>query len=161
MVVLGCVYPVFVLVKTTTYQISIFFTGSMAEGARSGVASEVIEWEPLRAGVVNTTREPLSFSVCVCVCVCVCVRVQVDIFSVDLVFYPIHLGSHWCLAVVNNTHHILSYYDSLGGRGRSCLASLRDYLATEHMDKKKRELCLQGWQDVSHEVSIYYNSCHQ
>ena len=78
---------------------------------------------------------------------------QVDIFSLDLVLYPIHLGSHWCLAVVDNRHLTLSYYDSLGGRGLSCLAALRDYLVAEHRDKKKAELSLQGWTNIFAEVS--------
>ena len=71
-----------------------------------------------------------------------------DIFLLDLVLYPIHLGTHWCLAVVDNRAHTLSYYDSLGAGGRSCLSTLRKYLVNEHRDKKKTELSLQGWRDV-------------
>ena len=70
----------------------------------------------------------------------------------DLVLYPIHLGSHWCLAAVDNKQHTISYYDSLGGRGSSCVAALREYLMAEHTDKKKAELSLQGWRDLSPEV---------
>lgn len=85
--------------------------------------------------------------------VCVCVCVQVDIFSMDLVLYPIHLGSHWCLAVIDNNSHTLSYYDSLGGSGSNCLSVLREYLVAEHRDKKKCELSLQGWRDVVPQVA--------
>ena len=85
-------------------------------------------------------------------CVCVCVCVQVDIFSMDLVLYPIHLGAHWCLAAVDNNRHTLSYYDSLGVSGLSCLNALREYLVAEHTDKKKSDLSLQNWNDVIPEV---------
>ena len=78
---------------------------------------------------------------------------QVDIFSVDLLLYPIHLGTHWCLAAVDNRHQTVAYYDSLGGRGRSCLNTLRQYLVAEHRDKKKTELSLDGWRDVTAQVS--------
>ena len=70
----------------------------------------------------------------------------------DLVLYPIHLGTHWCLAAVNNNQHTISYYDSLGGHGMSCLAALREYLMAEHRDKKKAELSLERWRDISPEV---------
>jgi sentrin-specific protease 1 len=81
---------------------------------------------------------------------------KVDVFSVDLVLYPIHLGTHWCLAAIDNRQRSLAYYDSLGGRGKSCLATLRDYLVSEYRDKKKAELSLNGWSDVPVNVSHYY-----
>lgn len=71
----------------------------------------------------------------------------------DLVLYPIHLGNHWCLAAIDNNRHTLSYYDSLGGGGSTCLRVLRKYLVAEHRDKKKSELSLQGWNDVVPQVS--------
>ncbi|CAI8030021.1 Sentrin-specific protease 1 [Geodia barretti] len=74
----------------------------------------------------------------------------------DLVLYPIHLGTHWCLAAIDNRQQSLTYYDSLGGQGKSCLAKLRDYLLSEYRDKKKAELSLNGWRDVPVNVSHYY-----
>ena len=71
-----------------------------------------------------------------------------DIFSFDLLLYPINLGSHWCLAAIHTTRKTLSYYDSLGGRGRSCLETLRQYLVSEHRDKRKTEISLEGWRDI-------------
>ena len=32
--------------------------------------------------------------------------IQVDIFAMDLVLVPVHLGMHWCLAV-RMWHHVL------------------------------------------------------
>ncbi|NXN83399.1 SENP1 protease, partial [Bombycilla garrulus] len=40
---------------------------------------------------------------------------KVDIFSVDLLLVPIHLGVHWCLAVVDFRKKTITYYDSMGG----------------------------------------------
>lgn len=46
-------------------------------------------------------------------------------FSKDLLLLPIHLGMHWCLAVVDFSQHQFRYYDSLKGRNLSCLRRLR------------------------------------
>ena len=84
---------------------------------------------------------------------------KVDIFSIDLLLYPINLGSHWCLAAIHTTRKTLSYYDSLGGGGRSCLETLRQYLVSEHRDKRKTELSLEGWRDNDHgDIHLQKNS---
>ncbi|KAB1270265.1 Sentrin-specific protease 1 [Camelus dromedarius] len=40
---------------------------------------------------------------------------KVDVFSVDILLVPIHLGVHWCLAVVDFRKKNITYYDSMGG----------------------------------------------
>uniref|UniRef100_A0A8D0L359 SUMO specific peptidase 1 n=1 Tax=Sphenodon punctatus TaxID=8508 RepID=A0A8D0L359_SPHPU len=40
---------------------------------------------------------------------------KVDVFSVDILLVPIHLGVHWCLAVVDFRKKTITYYDSMGG----------------------------------------------
>ncbi|XP_067833033.1 sentrin-specific protease 1, partial [Heptranchias perlo] len=40
---------------------------------------------------------------------------KVDIFAMDILLVPIHLGVHWCLAVVDFRKKTVSYYDSMGG----------------------------------------------
>ena len=45
---------------------------------------------------------------------------QIDIFSLDKVIVPVHLGSHWCLAVINIRDKRFEYYDSLGGPNAQC-----------------------------------------
>ena len=45
----------------------------------------------------------------------------VDIFGFDLIFVPIHLGDHWCLAVVDMHNRTLLYYDSYGKHNQACL----------------------------------------
>ena len=42
---------------------------------------------------------------------------QLKIFSYDKVIIPVHLGNHWCLAVINFRKKRFEYYDSLGGSG--------------------------------------------
>ena len=50
-----------------------------------------------------------------------CQCIQIDIFALDKVLGPIHLGNHWCLAVINFQDKRFEYYDSLGGENKKCL----------------------------------------
>lgn len=45
---------------------------------------------------------------------------QIDIFALDYVFVPVHLGVHWCLAAINFKKRRTEYYDSLGGENQEC-----------------------------------------
>lgn len=63
---------------------------------------------------------------------------RVDIFSFDLICIPIHLGMHWCMAIVDFRDRSIRYYDSMGASNNTCLNALRNYLEFEHMDKKQR-----------------------
>ncbi|XP_066255432.1 uncharacterized protein [Euwallacea similis] len=62
---------------------------------------------------------------------------RVDLFSYDLVCVPIHLGMHWCMAIIDFRDKSIRYYDSMGSPNTKCLEALRYYLESEHMDKKK------------------------
>ena len=46
---------------------------------------------------------------------------QVDIFTANLIMIPVHLGSHWALAIVDNQRCKVEYYDSLQYNGSPCL----------------------------------------
>lgn len=62
---------------------------------------------------------------------------RVDIFEHDIICVPIHLGMHWCMAIIDLRDNSIRYYDSMGGSNSKCLEALRRYLEVEHMDKKK------------------------
>lgn len=70
---------------------------------------------------------------------------RVDIFAHDLLLVPVHLGVHWCLAVIDFRDRTIRYYDSMGGRNDECLKALGKYLREESKDKKKKELDLTDW----------------
>lgn len=70
---------------------------------------------------------------------------RVDIFAYDLLLVPIHLGVHWCLAVIDFRHSTIRYYDSMGGSNDECLKALGKYLREESKDKRKKELDLTDW----------------
>jgi len=72
---------------------------------------------------------------------------KVDIFSMDKVILPIHLGNHWCLAVINFQDKRFEYYDSLGGDNPQCLQLLRQYLQNEHKSKKNKDFELSDWEE--------------
>jgi sentrin-specific protease 1 len=70
---------------------------------------------------------------------------KVDIFSMDFVLIPLHLGVHWTLCSVNNQKKRISYYDSMGGgrinqSGTKHLSVILNYLKEEYEDKKKSPL---------------------
>eukprot|EP01090_Pellita_catalonica_P021597 TRINITY_DN8128_c0_g1_i1.p1 TRINITY_DN8128_c0_g1~~TRINITY_DN8128_c0_g1_i1.p1 ORF type:complete len:514 (+),score=59.98 TRINITY_DN8128_c0_g1_i1:326-1867(+) len=74
---------------------------------------------------------------------------KVDLFAKDKVLIPVHLGNHWCLAVINIRDKRFEYYDSLGGKNPSCIATLRRYLVDEAKDKKSVDLDLEDWVDYA------------
>ncbi|KAL5261127.1 hypothetical protein ACHWQZ_G006985 [Mnemiopsis leidyi] len=85
---------------------------------------------------------------------------RVDLFAVDLIMIPIHLGMHWCLAVIDNRAKSITYYDSLLGDNHQCTNALRDYIASEHLAKKKSPLDIQNWKLViEKEIPEQLNGC--
>nr|KAF6497654.1 SUMO specific peptidase 1 [Rousettus aegyptiacus] len=71
---------------------------------------------------------------------------KVDIFSVDILLVPIHLGLHWCLAVVDFRKKNITYFDSMGGINNEACRILMQYLKQESIDKKRKEFDTNGWQ---------------
>ncbi|XP_059103196.1 sentrin-specific protease 1 isoform X1 [Peromyscus eremicus] len=71
---------------------------------------------------------------------------KVDVFSVDILLVPIHLGVHWCLAVIDFRKKSVTYYDSMGGINIEACRILLQYLKQESVDKKRREFDTNGWQ---------------
>lgn len=85
---------------------------------------------------------------------------KVDIFAMDLVLVPVHLGMHWCLAAVDFNKNCISYYDSLKGSNPQCLSALRAYLNEESLDKKKVPFDLNGWKTSSpKDIPEQLNGC--
>jgi len=70
---------------------------------------------------------------------------KVDLFACSVVLVPVHLGMHWCLAVIDVEHKAIQYYDSMGGNNNRCLKALSSYLAEEHRVKKGAELDMSAW----------------
>ncbi|RKO83586.1 hypothetical protein BDK51DRAFT_23192, partial [Blyttiomyces helicus] len=74
---------------------------------------------------------------------------KIDIFALDAVIIPVHLGMHWCCAIINIAKKRFEYYDSMHGGPGSCLQTLRKYLTAEHLDKKRSPIDLSSWTDYS------------
>ena len=72
---------------------------------------------------------------------------KVDIFAVDIILLPIHLGMHWCMAAIDKRAKRIIYYDSLKGENTKCIALLRKYMNDESLDKKKVAFDFDGWTD--------------
>lgn len=76
-------------------------------------------------------------------------RRKIDIFSCDLVFFPVNCKNvHWCLGVINVGQQRIEYYDSMGGQRGSFFPILRQYLIDEFRDKKKDDLDIDEWEDI-------------
>ena len=83
---------------------------------------------------------------------------KVDLFSYEFICVPIHLGMHWCMAIINLKEQTIKYYDSMGKSNNQCLNALRGYLEFEHMDKKKeafstRDFVLENVQDIPQQMN--------
>lgn len=72
---------------------------------------------------------------------------NVDLFKMDKIFVPIHLGTHWTLAVINLKDKRFEYYDSLNGSPHKILTHLRKYIQDESMDKKKTPFNVDSFKD--------------
>lgn len=70
---------------------------------------------------------------------------KIDIFAMDLILIPVHLGMHWCLAVIDFKKKQFVYYDSLRGNNMQCLMALKGYLQDESKDKKKVDYDAEDW----------------
>ncbi|EPZ32086.1 Peptidase C48, SUMO/Sentrin/Ubl1 domain-containing protein [Rozella allomycis CSF55] len=70
---------------------------------------------------------------------------KADIFSYDIILFPVHLSSHWCMSAANFIEKRFEYYDSLGGSDRGHLDLMRDYLENEHLDKKGTPIDFSLW----------------
>jgi sentrin-specific protease 1 len=71
---------------------------------------------------------------------------KVNIFNMDLILLPVHLGIHWCLAVIDFRKCCIRYYDSMKGVNQQCLQVLANYLPQESQDKLKKSFSMNGWQ---------------
>ncbi|XP_053564215.1 sentrin-specific protease 1 [Bombina bombina] len=70
---------------------------------------------------------------------------KVDLFCMNILLVPIHLGVHWCLAVIDFRKKTITYYDSMGGMNNEACRILLQYLKQESMDKKGIPFDANGW----------------
>lgn len=70
---------------------------------------------------------------------------KVDVFDVQILLVPVHLGVHWCLAVVDFRKKTITYYDSMGGSNNEACRILLQYLKQESQDKKAIPFDTNGW----------------
>lgn len=62
----------------------------------------------------------------------------VDIFHMDLVFFPIHTPGHWTLVVADTSKGTITYLDSVRNAMRASKVTtiISNYIVSEHKDKK-------------------------
>ena len=73
------------------------------------------------SGVKRWTKQVMTYPYTQSGSTFLCMHMQVDIFTANLIMIPVHLGSHWALAVVDNQKCKVEYYDSLQYNGSPCL----------------------------------------
>ncbi|KAI9188099.1 hypothetical protein H9P43_002490 [Blastocladiella emersonii ATCC 22665] len=73
---------------------------------------------------------------------------RVKLFELDLAIFPVHLGAHWCLGVINFAKKRIEYYDSLHGPAHPYFTVVREYLDEESKDKRAGQpFDFDGWVD--------------
>ncbi|XP_014259996.1 ubiquitin-like-specific protease ESD4 [Cimex lectularius] len=70
---------------------------------------------------------------------------KVDVFQKDMILVPIHLHVHWCMACIHLKKKTISFYDSMGSTDPGVLSLLRDYIQSEHQDKKNAPFDTSDW----------------
>ncbi|XP_043275305.1 sentrin-specific protease 1-like [Venturia canescens] len=70
---------------------------------------------------------------------------KVNIFEYRKVIIPIHMGNHWCLAVIDIIFGQIRYYDSLGGSQPRYLDTLLEYLKEEVEEKGVKPIRREDW----------------
>ncbi|XP_075212918.1 sentrin-specific protease 1-like isoform X2 [Lycorma delicatula] len=70
---------------------------------------------------------------------------KVDVFAHDLIVVPVHLGVHWCMAIIDFRNKVVEYYDSMGHPNNKCLNALLKYLQEESLDKKSKQFDISSW----------------
>eukprot|EP00158_Paraphelidium_tribonemae_P002420 Partr_v1_DN25352_c2_g2_i4_m21769 putative specific peptidase len=68
-----------------------------------------------------------------------------DLFELDLVLFPVHLGMHWCCGCIDMKNKRIEYYDSLHGLDSEYFKIIRSYLQDEFLDKHNKVLDLSDW----------------
>ncbi|XP_043288814.1 sentrin-specific protease 1-like [Venturia canescens] len=70
---------------------------------------------------------------------------KVNIFAYERVLIPVHLGNHWCLAIINIKSKSIIYYDSFNGRNQRYLETLLAYLDAEAKEKEEISFDKSEW----------------
>ncbi|CAN7976779.1 unnamed protein product [Ixodes persulcatus] len=84
---------------------------------------------------------------------------HVDVFAHDMLLVPVHLGKHWCLAVVDFRTKSIRYLDSMGDSNPQCHKVLRQYLQDESRDKRAIDLDLSDWTfEATKDIPLQRNS---
>ncbi|KAA1119868.1 Smt3-specific protease [Puccinia graminis f. sp. tritici] len=73
---------------------------------------------------------------------------KVDLLKKDVIIFPINISNaHWTCASINLRCKRFEYFDSMGNRNQSVLATLRDYIVNEARIKKDIVLDISAWPD--------------
>ncbi|KAJ1729551.1 SUMO1 sentrin specific peptidase 1 [Coemansia biformis] len=70
---------------------------------------------------------------------------RTKLFEKDLVIVPVHLGVHWCCAVIDLRQKSIVYYDALLGDDPGCLQTLMGYIRDESRDKCGADIDESEW----------------
>ena len=70
---------------------------------------------------------------------------HVDLFSKDLILFPIHQAAHWTLMSIDLRKREMIYYDSMHRSGSQFFPHLSSYLSQESLQKRSKEMDWSGW----------------
>ena len=84
---------------------------------------------------------------------------RVDIFSLDILIIPIHLGAHWVCGVVDFRNKSIFYFDSLHGLRSDYFHIISDYLNKESQAKKNTDFDVSTWNKIAPKVHLILFFC--
>jgi sentrin-specific protease 1 len=65
---------------------------------------------------------------------------NVNIFSFDILLFPICVKCHWTLCVYYTRNKVLRYYDGKGGNGKVHLSKIQKYLEAKYFELQGKKL---------------------
>ncbi|EDW04455.1 GH23254 [Drosophila grimshawi] len=80
---------------------------------------------------------------------------HVDIFKEDMILVPVHVDNvHWCMAIIDMSKNMISYYDSFNIPNPTVLNALRNFLIEQSLARKlETPLTLKDFQ-VQHATNV-------
>uniref|UniRef100_A0A0D9VV63 Ubiquitin-like protease family profile domain-containing protein n=1 Tax=Leersia perrieri TaxID=77586 RepID=A0A0D9VV63_9ORYZ len=78
-------------------------------------------------------------------------------FFYKKIFVPVHIGMHWCLAIINMKDRSFQYLDSLGSVDHVVLNILARYIMDELNDKSNIKVDTSSWLEIRESIPLQQN----
>uniref|UniRef100_A0A0D9VV62 Ubiquitin-like protease family profile domain-containing protein n=1 Tax=Leersia perrieri TaxID=77586 RepID=A0A0D9VV62_9ORYZ len=84
-------------------------------------------------------------------------RLGYELVQCEKIFVPVHIGMHWCLAIINMKDRSFQYLDSLGSVDHVVLNILARYIMDELNDKSNIKVDTSSWLEIRESIPLQQN----